>query len=511
MIEKIRRIAAAAVAAALACAMPLSAGAATEVRSIAGGGAYSGLYFTGDEFIAADSFNKVVWSVDMEGRQTLLAGNIGVKDASGEPAGQYIDGTLDTAFFSSLWDIEPFMDGYAVTDTDSNTVRYIDLKNDLVQTCCGDGEAGLKDGFSTEAELSRPTGLASDSDGCLYISDTDNDAIRCLDTEGKLTTLATGINGPTGLEYYDGLLYVCETDSSRILTVDPESGSVEVFAGIATEDGGDTDGPAAEAMFNGPEEIKAAENGIFYVADTENGSIRRIADGMVSTYAAAAEGTENVPVEPKGLWVIGSDVYAGDVFSNTFIKTEEAGASFDDVADTAWYREAVDYVSAKGIMNGTGNNLFSPDRTLDRAMFVRMLTNIQDYRGKSAVPAGKTSFADVPADTWYTEACSWAAENVIAAGTGNNRFSPLASVTRQDMAVFLYRYAKFSGEDVSVKDADAALKSFKDADEISAYAEDALAWASEQGILKGSAGRADPKGTATRAQAAQIIKNYMSR
>ena len=123
-----------------------------------------------------------------------------------------------------------------------------------------------------------------------------------------------------------------------------------------------------------------------------------------------------------------------------------AVGQFQDVSAAAWYREAVDYVSDNGIMTGTGSATFSPDSTLTRAQLCQILYNLE---GSPTPPTGR--FKDVPLDAWYRKAVDWAAGEGIVSGTCNETFSPDRPITREQTMAILYRYAGFKGYDQSAQ------------------------------------------------------------
>ena len=180
-------------------------------------------------------------------------------------------------------------------------------------------------------------------------------------------------------------------------------------------------------------------------------------------------------------------------------------AKFTDVSASQWYHEAVDYAVVNGLFAGTSDTAFTPNGEMTRGMLVTVLWRMA---GKPEAKAA-AAFRDVDADQYYAVAVAWAKENGIVAGTSDTTFSPNAKITREQMASILYRYAKLNGMDVT-KTAD--LASFPDADKVSAYAEEALAWAVENGLVSGTlrGGKAylDPTGNATRAQVASILMRY---
>lgn len=174
---------------------------------------------------------------------------------------------------------------------------------------------------------------------------------------------------------------------------------------------------------------------------------------------------------------------------------------YSDVPADAWYAEAVRYAHESGIMNGTGDGVFSPNATTTRATVVTLL-----HRAEKTPEATGVAFTDVPADAWYAKAVAWASANKIVNGTGGGLFSPDAVITREQFAAILYRYAGFKSVDVS-KVAD--LSNFPDADSVSGFAKTAVAWAVEVGLISGTnLGTLDPLGSATRAQAATILMRY---
>lgn len=177
-------------------------------------------------------------------------------------------------------------------------------------------------------------------------------------------------------------------------------------------------------------------------------------------------------------------------------------ALFRDVDESAWYHEAVDTALASGTMNGVGNALFAPNQTLSRAMLVQILYNAAE---KPAAEQNST-FQDVSADSWYATAVAWAAQNGIVSGYGHGMFGPNDAVTREQAVKILYTYAQKQGADVSAQD---VLDSYTDAGAVSAWAQNAMRWAVAKQIVNGTAQNTlSPRGTTTRAQAAQLIMRF---
>ena len=164
------------------------------------------------------------------------------------------------------------------------------------------------------------------------------------------------------------------------------------------------------------------------------------------------------------------------------------GASFTDVPAGSWYEDAVNYVSEKGLMNGTSKNGFSPNATTTRGMIVTILARVEGVN-TSGTP-------------WYAAGQKWAMDNGISDGT-----NMVGEVTREQLAAILYRYAKLKGYDTSKSN---KLDSFKDADKVSSWAVEAMQWANAEGLINGKGNSMlDPQGKATRAETAAILMRFM--
>ena len=176
-------------------------------------------------------------------------------------------------------------------------------------------------------------------------------------------------------------------------------------------------------------------------------------------------------------------------------------AAFTDIELGAWYHADVDFVVESGLMRGVSDSSFDPNGTLTRAMVVTILYRMSG----SPEITGDCVFTDV-GDTWYTDAVIWATENGVTSGMSETVFAPDQAVTREQIVTFLFRYAELMGCDTEAR---ADFSEFPDADQVSSYAADAFAWAVAEGIINGSkendATYLQPKGTATRAQAAAFF------
>ncbi len=175
-------------------------------------------------------------------------------------------------------------------------------------------------------------------------------------------------------------------------------------------------------------------------------------------------------------------------------------ADFEDVSPKAWYYNAVEYAADNGLFQGTTPNKFSPNGAMQRGMFVAVLSRYAQIDESEYL---LYRFNDVKQGNYYAVGVEWAARYGIVSGTGKKTFSPLQNVTREQIATFLYRYAKATGNDTSYSEE--AYNSFPDRSQVSAFAVEAMKWATSHGIINGSDGKLKPKGTATRAQVAQVF------
>lgn len=196
---------------------------------------------------------------------------------------------------------------------------------------------------------------------------------------------------------------------------------------------------------------------------------------------------DTVPTEDMVVYAIWKDIPAMD---------------FDDVSENDWYYDYVKDVYEKGLMTGLNDTTFGPGENLARAQFAVILYRMN---GEPEVEYND-AFYDVPENEWYTKAVLWANQIGVVTGYSNGNFGPADNITREQMALMMYRYADYLGYDTSER---ADLSSFSDASFISDYALEAMQWANAKGIITGkSDGRLDPNGYAVRAECATIILRF---
>lgn len=255
--------------------------------------------------------------------------------------------------------------------------------------------------------------------------------------------------------------------------------------------------------------------------DTENGSV------TVSPSRASSGSTVTITVEPDSGYELdelvvldknGKEIKltqkSGSKYTfkmpsgkvtveASFAKTSSSPVdSFLDVNTGAWYYDAVKYAVENGLMSGTGTYTFEPNTTLSRGMIAQMLYALE---GKPSVSSAN-NFTDVSSSDWYDKAASWAQSKGIITGYEDGRFGPNDPLTREQLALILYNYAKSEGHSTSTK---ADLSKFADDTSTSPWAQQAMSWAVGEGLLSGrGVNMLYPTGTATRAEVAQIMMNF---
>lgn len=180
---------------------------------------------------------------------------------------------------------------------------------------------------------------------------------------------------------------------------------------------------------------------------------------------------------------------------------------FADIDASQWYHDPIDWALEKGYLRGyEGTNLMGPSDTTSRAQFVAMLARAAGADNGELDGKGGT-FGDVNADDWFAGAVAWGAENGIVSGyDGTNDFGPDHAVTREQVAVFLMRFAQKNGVDTSGR---GDLSKFPDAGKVSDFAGTAMKWAVEEGFIKGlDSGELKPGDVASRAEVATILMRY---
>lgn len=274
---------------------------------------------------------------------------------------------------------------------------------------------------------------------------------------------------------------------------------------IVVEDGGQLDGD----IDGDDEAVKHRYTVRFDANGGENVASQTVESGAeIELPQAVREGYDFLG------WELNDETYAAGekytvtssvTFTAQWQESDEDGGNGDeewenpyaDVSANQWFYAAVQYVSENKLMNGVAENAFGPDIHTTRGMLVTIL-----HRMEGEPQAGEHSFTDVAEDKYYADAVAWAAENDIVNGYSDTVFAPEKAMSREEMAVVLYRYAQYKGWDVS---AQGDLSRYADSESVSAWSAEAMTWAVGAKVMDGMDGRLAPQGDALRSQTATVL------
>ena len=282
------------------------------------------------------------------------------------------------------------------------------------------------------------------------------------------------------------------------------SGAASATATIETSDDGKTVKAAkAVVLKNGKNTVDASELGsakYVRVSTVLQSSVAEQATDIpvINAYTVKAGNTNSWATLAdwnKGTFTEAAGYESKDVFNDYSVDYDNYGtvgkntkvivgsdSAFTDVSNH-WAKDAIEYVTDKGLMNGTDNNQFSPNASTTRGMLMTVLAR---YAGEDTTGGA----------TWYEKGMEWAKAKGVSDGT-----SPNANITREQLVTMMYRYA-------GSPKADGKLDSFSDVASVSTYAADAMQWAVANGIVNGSNGKLNPQNNATRAQVAAILMRF---
>ena len=332
---------------------------------------------------------------------------------------------------------------------------------------------------------------ANDAVGVLY----SKDFSALLECPGSLTGKYTVRDGTSLIDYMafgdSALTEIALPDSVTVIENSAFlfcDGLSEIVIPAGVKEIGDS-------AFYGCENLKA----VYFLGNAPE----TVGEGVFQTYSF--DGDINIPgltlyyLEGASGWT--SPTWGADAYPTAVWKP----SGYFDVKPGSWYEQSVQYATEHGLMNGTGTNTFEPESTMTRAMLVTVL-----WRYANAPKPGANPFTDVPNGKWYTDAVAWAAENGVVNGVGDGKFEPDGSVTREQMATILYRYAQKVGIDTSKH---TELSAFPDASRVSAYAREPMQWIVAEGVIGGSRENGqdwlNPQGNATRAEVATILMRFI--
>lgn len=422
-----------------------------------------------DASVRPEDYSSYVYAYNEDGSVTFYPGTQAAMDAFLNPASGNIGMTKDDTLYvdGELELKQNFTEGQLVVSGDGklNVSDGVEIADDALAMEPGAKVTGLKKDISDSIEV--PDGYK---------------LVVTKDENGEYTyTLQKKSSG--GSHRYDGYITI----------INPQNGSVSVSDDWADEDQKITltITPDKGYVVDKIEIVDAEGDKIDAkkVEDEDNEYTFRMANCDVTVTVTFKEEGKTTTEETEET-------------DKTEETTTPETITFSDVKESDWFYKGVSYVVENGMMNGVGDNQFAPNAPLTREMLAVVLYNME----KQPESTGVNPFADVKADMWYTDAIVWANANGIVAGYDDSTFGLGDSITREQLAAILYRYAQLKGYDVTEK---ADLTGYTDSASISSYAVEAMQWANANGIVNGMTETTlAPQGTATRAQVATMLMNF---
>lgn len=369
---------------------------------------------------------------------------------------------------------------------------------DTALTVCtqagADGEKTLAKSYTAE-ELKKLAETKADGYGYQYFKKGEQDVV--VTEYVTLDTLLT--DADVSFADGDSLAFVC--DDGPYTKFNPTYKDI-TEGKYSFKDGKGEEVPAAIALVWG--NGAAADATVADIAKTakDTGSLRFVCGTTEADFTAEKAAGKRLPSGVVELIVV-TAAKAEEKPAEEKPAEEKTGfTGFTDVKDTDWFKADVEAAVELGLMTGTSATTFDPKGVTTRAMVVATLYRLAG----SPEVTEKAAFTDVVSGSYYEAAVAWAARNAIASGTSETTFEPNKAVTREQLAKFLFNYAVYQGMDAVTLSEN--LSSFSDQAEISAYAVSALQWAVGAELIKGSDGKLQPAGTATRCQFAAILNRF---
>ena len=363
------------------------------------------------------------------------------------------------------------------------------------------------DGSTTTTTTNKATGTVTETtrypDGSREVVETKRDGTvttTTTDTDGNETAVVENPDGTreVRVEQADGTSASAVADQVGRIQAEVSLSSRAVSA--AQEDGGAVTLPIPEvSVSDSSEDASLVEIDLPRSAGAVKVEIPT-EDAGPGTVAVIVneDGTETVV--KKSVALDGGIVFTLE--TDATVKIVDNSKDFDDTYGH-WAEDAIDFATAHEMFGGTSADTFSPDTPMTRGMLAVVLHRFEDTPNHTFTG----SFEDVASGSWYADGIHWMADNGIIGGYGNGNFGADDSITREQLATILYRYADVMGYGTS---GSASLDRFSDVDNVSGYAVEAMGWAVENGLIGGMGdGTLAPQGSATRAQIATTLMRFV--
>ena len=318
----------------------------------------------------------------------------------------------------------------------------------------------------------------------------EGDAVIAPTLQGEAATVEVALSGSAARALTEG--------GAAAVTVETPAASVsvprEALAALAGQSAKQV-AVAVQTRDDGATEITLRADG--KTVDTVPGGIRAVlpaphASSGVVALLVLPDGTEQLVRKSAPA----ADTVTVPLAGSAAVRLENRAVSFPD-SDPTWAKDAVDFATARGLMNGERSDAFAPNAAMTRGMLAAVL-----YRLDDEPEAGAPAFADVAPDAYYARAVAWARENNLMQGVAPGVFAPEGALTREQLAVILYHYA--APADAGVQEAD-----FADRASVSAWAVQAVDWCAASGLLQGRGDGFSPAGAVTRAEAATVLQRLV--
>jgi hypothetical protein len=455
------------------------------------------LLYRGDTLLRLQTVGVTNGSFTAAINITLSAGTYTVKAAN------YDGGSYTTATFTVSGTAGDFSTGSGtsttlqpVTTTETVTEGSVTTKtvtttltdtsgNTVTQTAATSTDASTnKVNFSAVIQTSGTSAsIPLDILGSAFRADTAS--VTVITNRGEITFDKATLEGMADKVDGDLMASIEKRDFEKLPDrIKEASGDSVVFELKITSDSGEI------VEFSGAVTVTIAIPGEFYGKN-------------VRMYHIAPDGTA---IEIEGKLVIKNRVryfqFETNHFSFYALQAVET-LPFTDVNKTDWWFDSIYYVYSNGLFSGINNTRFAPKGDMTRAMLVTVLYRLE---GMPTVNAENT-FDDVASDHWYTDAVTWANANNIVAGYGNGKFGTADNITREQMAVILYRYANYKGYEIT---STSELGKYNDTADIHSWALTAMKWANAEGLVTGTTAEIlAPADNASRGQVAAILMRFI--
>lgn len=447
-------------------------------------------------------------TTDETGSITADTWLINTKDGSCQPCEKLLDRAFASFVTTAVCDGDWYACFHSLDEKDLVFATEPDVLTE--PPASSGGNSGGSGGGSSNSKPNASTTTTTNSDGSTTTTTTDQNGTvteTTKHTDGSVTVVETKKDGTiqTTETKIDGTIkeIIKKADGSVKETITTAEGTKAVTE--ITAEGSKTTtvtlpDRTAESTSSLPISAITVEENSTHTLTINTSADKATVEVPLS---GASAGTVAVLVNSDGTETILRDVVADGNFmtltvtDGTTVKFVDNRKDFADVSSSDWFHDAVAFASSHELFSGTSETTFTPDAPMTRGMLAVVLHNLQH----NPESAANSNFADV-SNQYFANAVAWAAGEGIISGYGEGQFGPNDSITREQLAVMLYRFA---GKPTASGD----VPTHSDAAKISSYAVPAMRWAVENGIISGKTdGTLDPQGSATRAEVASMLMRF---